>query len=78
MSEDSNEASVQSVVVPLSDVFLIMGCRCKRKFTRQLDCSFLYEVARPGEVFQFHDSISEETARDWFNEADNVWVPAKA
>ena len=79
MSE-TNEASVQSVVVPLPDVFLVLDnySVSRWKFTRQIDGSWLCEVARPGDKFRFHDSVGEETARDRFDEADSVWVPAKA
>lgn len=75
MSE-TNEASVQSVVVPLPDVFLVINHpSLKWKFTRQANGAWLCEVARRGDKFQFHDSVGEETARGWFDEADSVWVP---
>ena len=79
MSE-TNEAAVQSVVMPLPDVFLVLDnySVSRWKFTRQIDGSWLCEVARPGDKFRFHDSVGEETARGWFDESDSVWVPAKA
>ena len=79
MSE-MNEASVQSVVVPLPDVFLVAIYRShtKRKFTRQADGSWLFQISRSGDVFKFDDSVCEETARYWFDNADSVWVPVKA
>ena len=78
MSE-TNEASVQSVVV-LPDVFLVVHYRAlgKRKFSRQDDGTWLFEIARPGDVFTFVDLVSEQTASYWFANADSVWVPVKA
>jgi hypothetical protein len=71
-----NDASVQSVVMPLPDVFLVINHpSLKWKFTRQANGAWLREVARPGGKFRSHDSVGEETARVWFDEADSVWVP---
>jgi hypothetical protein len=79
MSE-TNEASVQSVVVPMPNVFLVVHYRshAKRKFSRHDDGTWLFEIARPGDVFTFVDLVSEQTARYWFDNADSVWVPVKA
>ncbi len=62
--------------MPLPDVFLVINHpSLKWKFTRQANGAWLREVARPGGKFRSHDSVGEETARVWFDEADSVWVP---